>query len=299
MSSEASRYAGLAPVAVAAVPRRRWNLWHRVNRVAVYGPLIFLTVLAVVPVIWMLFSSLKSLSEFYTNPWLWPRAWHWENYTRVWMGASFGLYFTNSMIMVTSSVSGMIIIGSLAGYALARYQFVGRDSVLYYFISGQIIPGQVVLIPLFIIVRFLGLLNTRQGLFLIYLAAAMPFVVFMMQGYFKSISREIEEAARMDGASELRIFWQIMFPLARPGIGSLAVFQSLWIWNEFLFALVFANKPHLRTLPIGIVSTIGQYFTDYPAYFAGLSVAMLPSIILYLITAKYMLRSTITGAVKG
>ncbi len=264
-----------------------------------YAVLIALSFLAIAPIVWMLMSSLKGYSEFKLNPWLWPREWQWGNYTRVWKNADFGLYFTNSLIMVTGSVSLMVIVGSMAGYALARYQFKGRESLLYYFIAGQIVPGQVVLVPLFILIRFLGMLNTRHGLMLVYLAAAMPFVVFMMQGFFRSIPKELEEAARIDGASELRIFWQIMLPLVRPGIGTLAIFQGMWIWNEFLFALLFANKPELRTLPIGIFSVIGQYFTDYPVYFAGLSVATLPVVVLYVLSSKYLVRGGLAGAVKG
>lgn len=297
MGAELAQYR--KPAISVATRRQRTTRRRRAGSLAIYLPLSFLTLLALAPVVWMLFSSLKSYSEFYLNPWLWPREWHWENYARVWVGANFGLYFANSVIMVTSSVTGMVIVGSMAGYALARYRFPGRESTLYYFISGQIVPAQVVLIPLFIIIRFLGLLNTRQGLFLVYLGASMPFVVFMMQGFFKAIPHELEEAARMDGAGELRIFWQIMLPLARPGIGSLAIFQTLYIWNEFLFALLFANKPELRTLPIGIFSVIGQYFTDYPVFFAGLAVAMLPSVALYVIFSKYILRGVISGAVKG
>ncbi len=296
MRGEASRDTRAAPGARA---RRRRGVPGNIGSLAMYGPLVFLAVVALAPAVWMLFSSLKSMGEFYRNPWLWPEEWHWENYARVWVGASFGLYFGNSLIIVFSSVAGEIVVGGMAGYALARYTFRGRESMLYYFISGQIVPAQVVLIPLFIMIRLMGLLNTRQGLFLIYVAAAMPFVVFMMQGFFKGIPRELEEAARIDGAGELRIFWQIMLPLVRPGVGTLAIFQSLAIWNEFLFALVFASKPELRTLTVGIFSIIGRYFADYPLFFAGLTVATLPSVILYVIFSKYLVRGVISGAVKG
>ncbi len=265
----------------------------------IYAVLVITTVVAVAPILWMLSSSLKSYSEFSLNPWLWPRDWQWANYLEVWKNANFSLYFLNSLIMVGGSVSLMIFMGSMAGYALARYKFRARDSVLYYFVSGQIVPGQVVLVPLFIIIRFLGMLNTRQGLMLVYLAAAMPFVVFMMQGFFRTIPVELEESARIDGAGEFRIFWQIMLPLVSPAIGTLAIFQGMFVWNDFLFALLFASKPELRTLPIGIFSVIGQYFTNYPVYFAGLSVATLPIVIFYVICAKYLVRGGLAGAVKG
>ncbi|MGQ9554531.1 MAG: carbohydrate ABC transporter permease [Anaerolineae bacterium] len=278
-------------------------LVHRARAQALELPLYaFLTVLAllgIIPIVWMFFSSLKSLSEFRLNQWLWPRTWQWVNYSRVWMGANFGLYFANSVIMTVSSVSAMIVVGSMAGYALARYQFPLRNGVLYYFISGQVVPAQVLLIPLFIMIRFLGLLNTRPGLILIYTAAAQPFVVFNMQAFFKGIPQELEEAARIDGASEFRIFWQIMLPLARGGVGTMAIFQSMWIWNEFLFALVFAGRSDLRTLPIGIFNVIGQYFTDYPVFFAGLMVATLPIVIVYILTVRYVIRGVGAGAVKG
>lgn len=275
------------------------RLLSLISSVLTYGFLGSLALLGTIPVIWMAFSSLKSIGEFNVNQWLWPRVWHWENYSKIWEGANFGLYFFNSVIMTATAVTVMIVVGAMAGYALARYEFPMRDSLLYYFISGQVVPGQVVLIPLFILIRFMGLINTRLALVLVYTAAAQPFVVFNLQAFFKGIPRELEEAARMDGASELRIFWQIMLPLARGGIGTMAIFQSMWIWNEFLFALLFAGKEELRTLPIGIFSIIGEYFTDYPVFFSGLMVATLPIIIIYLITVRFVIRGVGEGAVKG
>ncbi len=295
----ASQYTRSALLRVSAALGLHRKIGRWVVNLAIYGFLLFLGMLGIMPVIWMFFSSLKSFSEFNVNQWLWPRQWQWENYARVWIGANFGLYFANSLFMTVTSVTAMIIIGAMAGYALARYHFSMRDSMLYYFISGQVVPGQVVLIPLFIMIRFMGLLNTRLGLILIYTAAGLPFLVFNMQAFFKSVPQELEEAARIDGAGEFRIFWQIMLPLVRGGIGTMAIFQSMWIWNEFLFALVFASKPELRTLPIGIFNVIGQYFTDYPVFFAGLMVATLPIVVVYMFTVRYIIRGVGAGAVKG
>jgi ABC-type glycerol-3-phosphate transport system permease component len=281
--------------------RARWlqRAGAAIADLLIYAFLTFLALLGIVPVVWMFFSSLKSYSEFNINQWLWPRNWIWSNYTQVWGEADFALYFMNSLIMTTTSVTVMIVVGAMAGYALGRYRFKARDGLLYYFISGQVVPAQVLLIPLFIMIRFMGLLNTRLGLILIYTAAAQPFVVFNLQAFFKSIPYELEEAARIDGASEFRIFWQVMLPLARGGLGTMAIFQSLWIWNEFLFALLFAGQENLRTLPIGIFNIIGQYFTNYPVFFAGLMVATLPVIAIYLLTVRYIIRGVGEGAVKG
>jgi len=264
-----------------------------------YVFLVTLAVLGVVPVLWMASSSLKSIGEFNTNPWLWPHTFQWSNYTRVWQGANFALYFFNSVFMTVAAVTTQIMVGSMAGYALARYRFPMRKGLLYYFIAGGVVPGQVVLIPLFILIRFMGLMNTRLGLILIYTAAAQPFVVFNLQAFFRSVPAELEEAARMDGAGEFRIFWQIMLPLVRGGIGVMAIFQCMWIWNEFLFALLFASKESLRTLPIGIFNIIGQYYTEYPVFFAGLMVATVPIIMIYLVTVRYVIRGVRAGAVKG
>jgi len=268
-------------------------------RLLVYAYLSFLALLGTIPVVWMFFSSFKSYSEFNVNPWLWPRHWQWQNYLEVWLGADFARYFLNSTLMTVTSVLSLTLVGAMAAYALARYRFQARDSLLYYFISGQVVPAQVVLIPLFIMIRFMGLLNTRAGLVLIYTAAAQPFVVFNLQAFFKSIPQELEEAARIDGAGEFRIFWQIMLPLARSGLGVIAIFQSMWIWNEFLFALIFASKPELRTVPVGIFNVIGEYYTNYPVFFAGLMVATLPILVVYFLTVRYIFRSMGGGAVKG
>ena len=270
-----------------------------IAKLLIYAFLISLAFLGVVPVIWMFFSSLKSVGEFNVNPWLWPHTWVWANYSRIWQGAHFALYFFNSAFMTLAAVTTQILIGAMAGYALSRYRFPMRQGLLYYFIAGGIVPGQVVLIPLFIMIRFLGLMNTRLGLILVYTAAGQPFVVFNLQAFFRSVPRELEEAARMDGASEPRIFWQVMLPLVRGGIGTMAIFQSMWIWNEFLFALLFASKESLRTLPIGIFNIIGQYYTEYPVFFAGLMVATIPILAIYLVTVRYVIRGVRAGAVKG
>jgi raffinose/stachyose/melibiose transport system permease protein len=264
-----------------------------------YVFLVTLAVLGIVPVLWMASSSLKSFGEFNINPWLWPHTLQWSNYTRIWQGANFALYFFNSAFMTIAAVTTQILVGAMAGYALARYRFPMRKGLLYYFIAGGVVPGQVVLIPLFILIRFMGLMNTRVGLILVYTAAAQPFVVFNLQAFFRSVPAELEEAARMDGASEFRIFWQIMLPLVRGGIGVMAIFQCMWIWNEFLFALLFASKESLRTLPIGIFNIIGQYYTEYPVFFAGLMVATIPILIIYLLTVRYVIRGVRAGAVKG
>lgn len=268
-------------------------------KLLVYAFLISLAILGVAPVVWMLFSSLKSVGEFNVNPWLWPRTIVWSNYTVIWQGAHFALYFFNSAFMTVAAVATQVLVGAMASYSLARYRFPMRQGLLYYFIAGGIVPGQVVLIPLFIMMRYIGLINTRLGLILIYTAAGQPFVVFNLQAFFRSVPRELEEAARMDGASEPRIFWQIMLPLVRGGIGTMAIFQSMWIWNEFLFALLFASKESLRTLPIGIFNIIGQYYTEYPVFFAGLMVATVPILAIYLVTVRYIIRGVRAGAVKG
>lgn len=290
------------PDARATNPNRAQWL-YRVRRgstaILAYGFLMLFAIVAILPIVWMFFSSLKSFGEFNVNPWLWPHEWMWGNYKRVWSGASFGLYFFNSLVLTILSVTLMILTGAMAGYGLARYQFPQRDNTLYYFVSGQVVPGQVVLIPLFIMIRYLGLLDTRLGLILVYTAAGLPFVVFNMQAFFRAVPRELEEVARIDGAGEFRIFWQIMLPLVRGGIGTMVIFQSMWIWNEFLFALVFASKAELRTLTVGIYSFVGEFFTDYPIFFSGLMVSVLPVIAVYLFTMRYVIYGVSAGAVKG
>ena len=276
------------------------HLWINVkSNLLAYIVLIIFSVFALYPLFWMISSSFKSLGDFLVNRWLLPRKFTLKNYIDAWKKIRLYTFFFNSVIVTGASVVLMVSVGSMAGYAIARFDFRGRDGVLYYFIGGQVIPAIIALIPLIILLKSLGLMNTHLGIILVYIGGGLPFTVFMLQGFFKTIPRELEDAARIDGAGEMLTFIRIMLPMARPALATLIIFQSMWVWNEFLFAFVFLRSKELRTLTVAVFSVMGQWSTNFPLLFAGLSISTMPIIVLYVLASKQLIKGITAGAVKG
>jgi raffinose/stachyose/melibiose transport system permease protein len=265
----------------------------------IYILLTILSVTTVFPLFWMVSSSFKTTQEMYSNKWLFPEHIHWANYVTAWQGVNFVKYFGNSLIISITAVGGMTLVGAMAAYALTRYAFPGRDKLLFYFIGGQMIPSAMVLIPLFVLLHRLGLRNTRIGIILTYIAGGLPFVVFLLQGFFRSMSREVEEAARIDGCSEFGIFFRIVLPLAKTGLSTVIIFQFMWVWNEFILALVLLQRDDVKTLTVGLFSGLGQYVSNYPVLFAGLTMASMPVLVVYLVFQRHFVKGIMAGAVKG
>lgn len=284
------------------------------------------------PMIWVLYTSAKSTQEFYQNPIGLPRllthpsaantAVVADNYGKAWVGSHFGTYFLNSLKVVGISLALTLLLGSMAAYVLARFEFRGRALIYTLFLAGLLIPMQLILIPLFFqfadmsawltqtfapIARAFGydltvsLHDSHFGLILIYVAASLPFTVFVLTAFFRTLSNEVREAAMLDGASEYRIFFQVMMPLGRPGLVTVAIFNFLGLWNEYLFGLVFLSSDRLKTLPLGLagISMQAQYKSDFGLLFAGLVIAMLPTLIVYLFLQERLTRGITVGALKG
>ena len=287
----------------------------------------------VFPMVWVLYTSAKSTPEIYRNPFGLPKLLTSPsaenagalvaNYRKAWVESHFSRYFLNSLKVVSLSLALILLLGSMAAYVLARFEFLGRRLVYYIFVSGLLIPMQLILIPLFFQfsdmgegltrllsppVRALGLgdltvslHDSHAGLILIYVAASLPFTVFVLTAFFRTLPGELREAAMMDGASEYRIFFSVMVPLAKPGLITVAIFNFLGLWNEYLFGLVFLSSDRLKTLPLGLasISMQAQYKSDFGLLFAGLVIAMLPTLLVYIILQERLTKGITAGAVKG
>ena len=290
-------------------------------------------ILVIFPMVWVLYTSAKSTQEIYQNPFGLPRAITSPsaktleplkaNYRKAWVESNFSRYFVNSVKVVSISLALILLLGSMAAYVLARFDFKGNRLIYYVFLSGMLIPMQLILIPLFFQFSDMGEAMTRWfapsfralgmgdvtislhdshfGLILIYVAASLPFTVFTLTAFFRTLPNEVREAAQMDGASEYRTFFRIMMPLAKPGLVTVAIFNFLGLWNEYLFGLVFLNSNELKTLPLGLasISLQAQYKSDFGLMFAGLVIAMLPTLIVYLILQEKLTKGITVGAVKG
>ena len=201
---------------------------------------------------WVLMSSFKTNLEIYQTPWAMPAKATLENYHSAWSTMKMSSYFMNSVVIVFASILGCTVISALTSFALTRYEFKGRKALLNLLIFSMSVPSQLLLIPLYDQLLNLGLVNTRTGLILIYIALYFPFSLFVLTGFFRTLPKELEESAIIDGCGEFRMFARIMLPLVQPGLICISVFNFVSIWNEYMLALVFASKQNLRTISLGM-----------------------------------------------
>ena len=261
--------------------------------------LFSLLVLAFYPLIWMGFTSLRTNPELYTSPWGLPTKLNLENYVKVWETSPIPTYFLNSLIVSSISVFLIVLLSSMAAYAFSRLKFPGRDVLFYAFLAFYFIPPHIALIPLFFVLKALHLQNTYFVLIGPYVAFALPFSTLLIRGFMVSIPGELIDAALIDGCSKFGIFHRIMLPLSKPVLAVVTVFQFVSTWNEYLFALVFIHKRNLKTLPVGLMDFVGEFHTDWVAMAAGLMIATIPIIIVYVLFQRQIMQGMTAGALKG
>jgi raffinose/stachyose/melibiose transport system permease protein len=266
---------------------------------AVQVLLVANALLVAVPMVIMGLSAFKTTREIFQNPAGVPVVWRVENFARVWVQAHFALYFRNSVAVTLVSIVVILTLGAMAGYALGRFRFGGHDLLYLYFLSGLMLPIRLGIIPLFILMRNLQLLDTPWALILTYAASGLPSAVFILTGFFRALPTDLDSAARIDGADEWLIFRRIMLPLVRPALVIVTVYNVIPVWNDFFFPLVFIQSDRLKTLPLGMTVFFGQYSTDWATLFAGLTLAAVPVVILYGLLSQHFIRGLTAGAVKG
>lgn len=255
------------------------------------------------PLLWTVFSSLKDNQQFFLGkPWDLPKfPLLWSNFSFVWEKYNFGQNFMNSLVVTVVSTIFGVLLSATTAYVIARFTFRGNGLLYYSYLSYMMIPTFLGIIPLFFLLNDLHLTNNLFGLILVYMVTAVPFAVFVLVSFFKSLPSELEEAASMDGASHYGIFFRIMLPLAKPGLMSVAIITVLNIWNEYVFALVLINDPTKYTIPVAIAVMQGemQYRTEWGPLFAALIISMGPTIIFYSIFQKQITGGITAGALKG
>ncbi|MBM3700204.1 MAG: carbohydrate ABC transporter permease [Actinobacteria bacterium] len=255
--------------------------------------IIFLT-----PIIWVFSLSLRSKKEA-LSAMFFTRELHFENYAIAWKTFNFNSLFLNSIFVTFASVLLTLIIASLAAYSFARLQYKGSNIVFYAVLLGIMIPPAAVIIPLFIIMKTLGLYNSHFSLIISYIAFGLPIAVLILRGFFMSIPKELIEAARIDGSSELGTFFRIMIPLSKPAIATVTIFLFMQNWNEFILALVLLKDKPLYTLPVGLANFVGQWDSPWQLVAAGVIIASIPVFIVYLAIQDQFVKGLTAGAVKG
>jgi ABC-type glycerol-3-phosphate transport system permease component len=279
---------------------------YRSSTVLVFCALMAYLLWVLYPMVWVAYSSLKPDEAIFRDAFALP-GWDemaWGNYSRAWREAHFGRYFLNSLLVTSTSVAGILLLGSMAAYALSRFYHPAGRFTYWLFLAGLMVPVQLSIVPVFFELRAMGLLNSRLGLILVYIANGLPFAVFVLANFFRALPRSLYEAAVVDGCTDATAFWRVMLPLARPGLITVAIFQFIGIWKEYFFAFMFTSGSQsdaVRTLPIGLanLSLAAQYRNNYGMLFAGVAIVTIPILLVYLALQKHLVKGVTAGALKG
>ncbi len=261
--------------------------------------LIFNAVIILIPVLFLFNSSLRETNDFARTPFKLATDPYWANFSSVWQDGDFAIYLKNSIIVTGGSLILILVCALGAGFVLGRYEFRGHSFIMAFVLSGMLVPAKLAILPLFIQLKWMHLLNSHLGLILVYAAGALPAAIFIMSGFFRSLPADLDNAARIDGASEFQLLRRILIPLVRPGMSIVAIYSAIPIWNDFFLPLVFLQDPEKKTIMQGLTIFFGQYSSQWGILFAGLTMAALPLIVLYLVLSEQFIKGLTAGAVKG
>jgi N-acetylglucosamine transport system permease protein len=276
-------------------------LGSRLGWTALYALLIGWSAISLVSTGWIVMSSLKDNQGLFADVWALPAVPQWINYANAWQKSHMNRYFVNSMAVCSASVAITGVVAAMASYVLARFRFRGDRLLLVLFIAGLAVPLQLILVPIYLLYNQLHLLNSLPGLTLLYVTVSLPFSIFVLTGFFRTLPRELEESAVLDGANEFQVFWSIMLPLAGPGLYTVSIFNFLNIWNEYMFALFLLSDPQKMTVPVGIYNlrNVQGAGGDWGSMIAGLIIVLVPTLIFYLIFQNRIAAGMTAGALKG
>ena len=264
--------------------------------------LLLIMILAVIlfPLYWIVVTSLKTIPETYLwPPTFWPKELTFEAFFKVWTYSNFSRMFVNSLVVSVASTLFSIVLASLAAYGFSRFKFRGNKIVLSFFLFTQMVPAILLLLPYFIMMRKLNMINSYNALIIAYTSFSLPFCTWMLKGFFDSIPADIDEAAMIDGCNRVQTLWHVIMPLALPGIAATTLFGFLVAWNHYLFAMGLTTTPDMYTLPVGIASLNGEFRVAWNEMMAGALIASLPALVLYLLLQKWFVKGLTAGAVKG
>ncbi len=264
----------------------------------IHGCLILGSCLFVIPFLWMILTSIKTLGEStLVPPVIFPAIPQWSNYVQVMNALPFATFYTNTILMTAGRTLGQLLLCSLAAYAFARIEFPGRNVLFLLMLSVLMVPGYVVILPQYLIMKNLGWINTLQALIVPGLFSA--FGTFLLRQFFLSLPRELDEAAKLDGANHLQIYWRVILPLAKPALIALAIFTCLWSWNDLLWPLVVTDSPDKMTLSVGLATLQGEHLTNFPILMAGTVLASWPMLALFISLQRYFIEGIAITGTKG
>lgn len=268
------------------------------GRTVLLSVLALYTAFAAGPFAWLAMMSLRTSTEISQDPYALPDTLHWEKFAQAWTGSNYDTYFWNSTLVTVGAVVALSVFGAMSAHALARYRFPFNRLVFFLIFSAIILPPQITIIGVFQLMVQYGLYNTLFGLTLVYIAMQLPLTVFILEGFFSRLPQDLFDAARMDGYSDWAIFWRITMPIGLPAIATTAILNTIYIWNEFLFAVVLLVDEDKRTLPLGIQRFMGDHLDDTGMLATGLMIAVVPIIVAYVFFSEKMIQGMTAGAIK-
>ncbi len=269
------------------------------NQLGIQIILISVAITCLFPLLWTLSASFKTNQTIFEDMSLIPRQFHFVNYYIAWTKGHFGVYFLNSLVYTVVVVVGIVIIGSMAAYALARLEFPGRNFFFFLLIATMLIPVPGAIVALYLLLMKLHLANTRIGYLLPLINSGLPLAIFLFKTFFERIPKDLEDAARIDGCSRFGIYWRVALPLARPAIAVVVIFNSLTVWNEYMLAMLILEDDKLMPLQRGLMNFYGAHLAQWSTLMAGIVITIIPIVILYLIMQKHIITGIMAGAIKG
>jgi ABC-type glycerol-3-phosphate transport system permease component len=271
---------------------------NAIKGVVLYPIFLLLTALILYPIVWMIYSSFKANPDIFANVFALPSTLYLENYVTVFTKGAMGVYFRNSLLVSTVSVAGLLVFSSLAAYAFATFRFRGSTPLFMILLLGLMVPPQALIISGFKLMSILDLIDTYWALIFTYFGWT-SFGILVLRNFFQSVPRDIKDAARVDGAGHWAMFSQIMLPLARPSLSTIAIFYFMWVWNEFIYPLVYMQTPDKYTIPLGVLFFNGRYAVEWGLQMSALAVATVVPLIVYYVFQKQFIRGILAGALKG
>lgn len=264
-----------------------------------YVALSLIAAISLLPFAWMISTSLKQRFEVFIYPPVWiPERWQWDNYLSLWRDFPlWNNWIFNSVKITLAVVLIQLLICSMSAYAFARLSFPGRDLIFYLYLGSMMVPDVVNIIPTFVLMRSLGLLDTHAAIIIPSMASAIG--IFMLRQFFLSIPRELEDAARVDGAGYWRIYWDVVLPLSKPALATLAVFLFIWTWSDFFTPLIFLNSPEKLTLPVGLAFINDRFSSDWERLMAGNTLSLVPLLFVYVAAQRYIVQGVTLTGLKG
>lgn len=272
----------------------------KIERIIIQVFLVLFALIQIYPLIWLVFFSLKGNGEIFGgNIAGLPEKWKFENYINAFKQAKVLDYFWNSVLVTFITIVLVIILSSMSAYAIVRMEWKGRGIAMKVILLGMMVPIHAALLPLFMVLKSMRLLNTYWALIIPYVAFGLPMGIYIISSFLESLPRELEEAAAIDGCGIYRIFAEIMLPLVKPALATVSIFTYLSAWNELMFAVTFVSKREYKTITVGIMSMVGTFTTKWGEIGAGLVIATIPTILIYVILSEQVQKSLVAGAIKG